>query len=83
MYIAPNLWAQETDVYYNLRKHWGTVQAWLSALLAWRGIDETLAEEMAILPGMEEFSSLLWLIRTTSPKSTTLSSSIARRLRKR
>ncbi len=61
MYIAPNLWAQETDVYYNLRKHWGTVQAWLSALLAWRGIDETLAEEMAILPGMEEFSSLLWV----------------------
>lgn len=59
--IAPNLWAQETDVYYNLRKHWGTVQAWLSALLAWRGIDETLAEEMAILPGMEELSSLLWV----------------------
>ena len=29
--IGPNLWAQETDVYYNLRKHWGTVQAWLSA----------------------------------------------------
>ena len=59
--IAPNLWAQETDVYYNLRKHWGTVQAWLSALLAWRGVDETLAEEMAILPGMEELSSLLWV----------------------
>ena len=59
--IAPNLWAQETDVYYNLRKHWGTVQEWLSALLAWRGIDETLAEEMAILPGMEELSSLLWV----------------------
>ncbi len=59
--IAPNLWAQETDVYYNLRKHWGTVQSWLSALLAWRGIDETLAEEMAILPGMEELSSLLWV----------------------
>ena len=59
--ISPNLWAQETDVYYSLRMHWGTVQAWLSALLAWRGIDETLAEEMAILPGMEELSSLLWV----------------------
>ena len=59
--IAPNLWAQETDVYYNLRKYWGTVQEWLSALLAWRGIDEALAEEMAILPGMEELSSLLWV----------------------
>jgi arsenite-transporting ATPase len=59
--IAPNLWAQETDVYYSLRMHWGTVQAWLSALLAWRGVDDTLAEEMAILPGMEELSSLLWV----------------------
>jgi len=61
--VAPNLWGQETDVYYNLQKYFGTVQAWLSALLAWRGVDEVLAEEMAVIPGMEEISNLLWINR--------------------
>ena len=32
--IAANLWGQETDVYYNLEKYWGTVQEWLRALLS-------------------------------------------------
>jgi anion-transporting ArsA/GET3 family ATPase len=34
--IGPNLWAQETDIYYNLRTYWGRVQEWLNELLAWR-----------------------------------------------
>ncbi len=59
--IAPNLWGQEADVYYNLQRHWSKVQAWLTALFAWRGVNEILAEEMAILPGMEELSNLLWI----------------------
>ena len=59
--LAENLWGQETDVYYNLEKHWGTVQEWLRALLAWRGLDEMVADEVATLPGMDELSSLLWI----------------------
>src|SRR4030043_574317 len=49
--IGDNLWAQETDVEYNLRKHWGTVESWLRSLLQWRGVDELVADESAILPG--------------------------------
>ena len=30
--VAPNLWAQETDVYHNLRTHWGRIQEWLRSL---------------------------------------------------
>lgn len=61
--VADNLWAQETDVYYNLRNWWGTVQEWLTALLAWQGMAELQAEEIAILPGMEELANLLWVNR--------------------
>ena len=59
--LAPGLWGQETDVYYNLRRWWGTVHDWLRALLAWQGVDEMEAEEVAAVPGMEELASLLWI----------------------
>ncbi|KPK21548.1 MAG: arsenic-transporting ATPase, partial [Dehalococcoidia bacterium SM23_28_1] len=59
--VAANLWGQETDVYYNLEKYWGTVQQWLRALLSWRGLDELVADEVATLPGMDELSNLLWI----------------------
>ena len=59
--ISPNLWAQESNILYNIEKHWGTVKKWLVALMAWRGVDEIVAEEIAVLPGMEELANLLWV----------------------
>jgi arsenite-transporting ATPase len=59
--LAPNLWGQETDVFYNLEKYWGTVRDWLAALMSWRGVDEVVAEEIAVIPGMEELANLLWI----------------------
>lgn len=59
--IAPNLWAQESEVFYNVRKYWGSIQDYASSVLRWRGLDEVLAEEMTILPGMDEVGSLLWI----------------------
>jgi arsenite-transporting ATPase len=61
--IGPNLWAHETDIYYNLQTYWGKVQDWLHSLLAWRQIDEVVADEVSILPGMEELANLLWINR--------------------
>jgi arsenite-transporting ATPase len=61
--VAENLWAQETDVYHNLETHWGTVKDWLEALMAWRGLDKLVADEMAVLPGMDELANLLWINR--------------------
>jgi arsenite-transporting ATPase len=61
--IGPNLWAQETDVYYNLKTYWGRIQEWLHAVLAWRQVDEIVADEVSVLPGMEELSNLLWINR--------------------
>ena len=60
--IVDNLWGQELDVFREIDRHWGTLQDWLKVLMAWRGLDEVVAEEMAVLPGMEELAGLLHLI---------------------
>jgi arsenite-transporting ATPase len=59
--VVDNLWAQEVDVYYSIQKHWGTFQRYLSSVLSKRGVDELYAEEFAVLPGLDEGASLLWL----------------------
>ena len=59
--IAPNLWAQEPDVYYNIGRYWRTIQNYVADLFAWHGLDEVLAEEMSVLPGMDELGNLLWI----------------------
>jgi arsenite-transporting ATPase len=60
--IDHNLWGQETELGMTLNKQWTTIQEWLSALLAWRGLKEVEADDIAILPGMEELSNLLYIV---------------------
>jgi len=59
--IAENLWGQEPDVFFNVQKYWGTIQRYVAELFSWHGLDEVMAEEMTILPGMDELGSLLWI----------------------
>ncbi len=59
--VADQLWAQEVDVHYSLQKHWGTFKQYLSTVLTHQGLDELYAEEFAIVPGLDEGASLLWL----------------------
>ena len=59
--VVPNLWAQETDVYYNVDRYYRVIQDWMHTLFTWRGLDDVMAEEMAIMPGMDELSSLFWI----------------------
>ena len=61
--VAKNLSIQEVDVQEEIKKNWGEVHRYISGLLNISGIDEVLAEELAILPGMEEISSLLYINR--------------------
>ena len=60
--IIPNLWGQETELSQTVEAHWRTIQRYLSTLLAWRGMDEIVAEEVAIFPGMEELANLLYIV---------------------
>lgn len=57
--IAPNLDALEIDVNRELSDHWGVIQEWLTRFMTFQGVGEAVAEEMAILPGMDELFSLL------------------------
>ena len=59
--IAPNLWAHEPDVFFNISRYWKTIQSYFSSLFSWGGLDEVMAEEMTVLPGMDELGNLLWI----------------------
>ena len=59
--IAPNLWAQEIDTRYSMDKYWGKVQTYMSALFSRQGVEDIVAEEVTILPGLEEGANLLWI----------------------
>jgi arsenite-transporting ATPase len=56
-----NLWVQELDVHEEINNYWSEVHGYISLLLNTSGIDDVLAEELAILPGMEELSALLYI----------------------
>ena len=66
--VAKNLSIQEVDAQEEIKKNWGEVHKYISSLLNISGIDEVLAEELAILPGMEEVSSLLHINRYVAKK---------------
>ncbi|MEW6033440.1 MAG: TRC40/GET3/ArsA family transport-energizing ATPase [Chloroflexota bacterium] len=59
--VRPNLWAQETEMSQALQAHWDTIREWVASLLAWQGIDEIVADDMAVFPGMEELANLLYI----------------------
>ncbi len=59
--IHPNLWAQEVDARYSMDKYWGRFQKYMVALFSRNGVDDIVAEEVTILPGLEEGAHLLWI----------------------
>ncbi len=59
--IHPNLWAQEVDARYSMDKYWGRIQKYLTSLLSKQGVEDIVAEEVTILPGLEEGAHLLWI----------------------
>jgi arsenite-transporting ATPase len=56
--IAPNLWGQQLDATERLEETWGEVQDYLRELFGWAGVDSVEAEELAVLPGLEEIFAL-------------------------
>ncbi len=61
--VAENLWIQELDIHEEIARNWGQVHRYVALLLNTSGIDDVLAEELAVLPGMEEVSALLHINR--------------------
>ncbi len=57
--LTENLWGLEIDPFREIEENWATVKDYLSTLFASQGIDDIVAEELSILPGMDELFSLL------------------------
>src|SRR5471030_1974781 len=51
--VGENLWIQEVDVTEEIGRHWKDISGYITTLLAVTGVEEVLAEELAIFPGME------------------------------
>jgi arsenite-transporting ATPase len=51
---AENLWALEVDTLAEIRKRWRPVQDYCAGLLAYIGMEDAVAEEAALLPGLDE-----------------------------
>ena len=61
--VAERLAAQEVNVLEEARRTWGRFQDQLSEILRREGVSEVQAEELAIVPGMDEVAALVQIGR--------------------
>jgi len=59
--VSENLWIQEVNVQREIKKHWQEISGYITSLLRTSGLGDVEAEEMAIFPGMEELSALMYV----------------------
>ena len=57
--MATGLWAQEMDHTSMIEDNWSEIQGYMTTLFEWQGTDTLAAEELAMLPGMDELFGLL------------------------
>ncbi|QXC62307.1 ArsA family ATPase [Aquihabitans sp. G128] len=56
--VAPNLWGQQLDTQARMEDTWVEIQAWLMQVFEWAGVAAIEAEELAVIPGLDEIFSL-------------------------
>jgi arsenite-transporting ATPase len=56
--VAPGLWGQQLDAQRRMEESWGEIQDYLTEVLDWAGLDAVEAEELAVLPGLDEVFAL-------------------------
>ncbi len=61
--VSPNLWGAELDALMELEGNWGAVKRYITQVLQARGLEGVQAEELAILPGMDEIFGLVRMKR--------------------
>ncbi len=61
--LTHNLWAQEVNVLDEMRQGWGKLQVSMTRALRKQGVNAVLAEELALIPGMDEIVSLINIYR--------------------
>jgi arsenite-transporting ATPase len=56
--VADNLWAEQIDPQRRLEENWREIQEHAIAVLNWAGLAEVEAEELSVIPGLDELFSL-------------------------
>jgi len=59
--LRPNLDIQEINIQREIRKHWQEISTYIVSVLRTSGISGVEADELAILPGMEELSAMMYV----------------------
>jgi arsenite-transporting ATPase len=59
--IGERLWIQEVNIQREIKLHWKVISGYITSLLKTSGLTSVEAEEMAIFPGMEELSALMYV----------------------
>ena len=59
--ISDLLSIQELNIQREIKRHWHQISSYLSSVLRSTGISGIEAEELAILPGMEELSAMMYI----------------------
>ena len=60
--VQGTLWAQQLDARRRLEEQWGELRGYLAQVLDWAGVRAIEAEELTVLPGLEEVLSLTDLV---------------------
>jgi arsenite-transporting ATPase len=56
--VAPRLWGQQLDAQDRMEDSWGEIQGWLREVFDWAGADAIEAEELSVVPGLDELFAL-------------------------
>ncbi|MGI9599434.1 MAG: ArsA family ATPase [Acidimicrobiales bacterium] len=66
--VCDNLWAQEISAIADLDAHWGETQQHLAQLIRHRGVSAIAADQLSIVPGMDEIVSLIHIRRLAAER---------------
>jgi arsenite-transporting ATPase len=56
--ITDALWGQQLDAQERMEDAWSDIQAYVMEVLGWAGVDAIEAEELSVVPGLDEIFSL-------------------------
>ncbi|MEY2568876.1 MAG: arsenite/tail-anchored protein-transporting ATPase [Actinomycetota bacterium] len=56
--ISPNLWGQQLDATERMEEVWAEIQGYVMEVLGWAGVDAIEAEELSVVPGLDEIFGL-------------------------
>jgi arsenite/tail-anchored protein-transporting ATPase len=56
--IAPNLWGQQLNARIRFEETWEDIREYMVGVLDWAGADAVEAEELAVVPGLDEVFAL-------------------------